>query len=165
MTSTKVDIILIRISEQRLYLLDEKDQVLIDYPVSTSLYGSGNQKDSYKTPLGLHCIKEKIGDGCPENEVFIGRKPQGVLDDLIANNVGLSEDIITSRILWLEGLQPGVNQGGDVDTCERHIYIHGTPDEESIGYPASHGCIRMNNQHVIDLYDRVETGCAVNIID
>ncbi|MDH5472370.1 MAG: L,D-transpeptidase [Gammaproteobacteria bacterium] len=165
MTSSRVDIILIRISEQRLYLLDEKDQVLVEYPVSTSLYGTGNQQDSYQTPLGLHRIKEKIGDGMPAGEVFIGRQPQGLLDDLIANNVGLSEDIITSRILWLEGLQAGINQGGDVDTYQRYIYIHGTVDEDSIGHPASHGCIRMRNQDVIDLYDRVDIGCAVNIID
>lgn len=162
---SRVDIILIRISEQRLYLLDEKDSILIDYPVSTSLYGVGNQKDSYKTPLGLHCIKEKIGDDMPENEVFIGRQPQGLLDDLIANNVGLSEDIITSRILWLDGLQPGINKEGDVDSYDRYIYIHGTVDEESIGTPASHGCIRMRNRDVIDLYDRVDIGCAVKIID
>ena len=136
-----------------------------DYPVSTSLYGVGNLKDSYKTPLGLHCIKEKIGDDMPENEVFIGRQPQGLLDDLIANNVGLSEDIITSRILWLDGLQPGINKEGDVDTYDRYIYIHGTVDEESIGTPASHGCIRMRNRDVIDLYDRVDIGCVVKIID
>ena len=162
---SRVDIILIRISEQRLYLLDEKDSILIDYPVSTSLYGAGNQKDSYQTPLGLHCIKEKIGDDMPENEVFIGRQPQGLLDDLIANNVGLSEDVITSRILWLDGLQPGINKEGDVDSYDRYIYIHGTVDEESIGSPASHGCIRMRNRDVIDLYDRVDIGCAVKIID
>ena len=162
---SRVDIILIRISEQRLYLLDEKDGILHDYPVSTSLYGAGNKKDSYQTPLGLHCIKEKIGDDMPENEVFIGRQPQGLLDDLIANNVGLSEDIITSRILWLDGLQPGINKQDDVDSYERYIYIHGTADEESIGCPASHGCIRMRNRDVIDLYDRVNIGCVVKIVD
>lgn len=164
MTSS-INIILINITEQRLYLLDDKDRLLAEYPVSTSLYGPGSQKDSFRTPLGLHYIKEKIGDNMPEYEVFVGRQPQGVLDDLIANDVGLSEDIITSRILWLEGLQPGINKGGEVDTYERYIYIHGTADEESIGYPASHGCIRMLNQDVIDLYDRVETGCTVNIIE
>ena len=162
---SRVDIILIRISEQRLYLLDEKDKVLIDYPVSTSRFGVGNKQGSYKTPLGLHCIKEKIGDAMPAGEVFVGRQPQGLLDELRASNKDLPEDIITSRILWLDGLQPGLNKNDDVDTYQRYIYIHGTADEGNIGQPVSHGCIRMRNQDVIDLYGRVEQGCAVNIVD
>ncbi|MDH5765629.1 MAG: L,D-transpeptidase [Gammaproteobacteria bacterium] len=162
MTSS-VNIILIRISEQHMYLLDDKDRVLFDYQVSTSRFGSGNKEGSYQTPLGLHLIKEKIGGDMPAGEVFIARQAQGVLDDLKEGGSELPEDIITSRILWLEGLEPGINQGGDVDTFQRYIYIHGTPDEDNIGKPVSHGCIRMRNQDVIDVFDRVQTGCIVKI--
>lgn len=164
MTSSK-NIILIQISKQHLYLLDDNEQVLEDYPVSTSRYGIGNKEGSFKTPPGLHCIKEKIGHDMPVGEVFIGRQPQGVLDDLRAEGVQLPDDIITSRILWLDGLEPGVNKEGDVDTYQRYIYIHGTADEHDIGKPVSHGCIRMRNQDVIDLFERVETGCIVKIVE
>jgi hypothetical protein len=139
------------------------DRLLKRYPVSTSMHGPGCQCGSYRTPLGQHCISEKIGAGAPLNEVFIGRQPQGVLDELRASQVALPDDLITSRILWLSGLEIGVNQGGEVDTHERYIYIHGTPEEDLIGTPVSHGCIRMRNADVIELFDQVETGCPVLI--
>lgn len=135
----------------------------MSYPVSTSSYGPGNQNGSFKTPLGEHSIAQKIGDGCPVNEVFIGRQPQGVLDDIKSSDKVLSDDIITSRILRLQGEEPGVNQGADIDSYQRYIYIHGTPEEGKIGQPASHGCVRMRNQDVIDLYEQVDVHCRVLI--
>ena len=155
--------LLIRISEQKLYLLDELEEVIQQYTVSTSKYGIGSEDGSFKTPKGKHRISEKIGETAPRNEVFIGRQGQGVLEDLLAQKIDLPEDIITSRILWLDGLEPGVNQGGNLDTYQRYIYIHGTHEEDKIGTPVSHGCIRMRNDDVIDLFDQVDEGCEVII--
>ncbi|MDQ1362536.1 MAG: hypothetical protein QG652_396 [Pseudomonadota bacterium] len=158
------DQLIISIRQQRLYFYRD-DRLLKEYPVSTSRFGIGSQSGSYRTPLGKHCIAEKIGADALCHEVFIGRQPQGVLQDLQCNQVALPDDLITSRILWLAGLEPGCNQGGDVDTRDRYIYIHGTPEEHLIGTPVSHGCIRMRNADVIELFDLVETGCAVEITD
>ncbi|MDH5485676.1 MAG: L,D-transpeptidase [Gammaproteobacteria bacterium] len=153
----------ISIAEQQLYLQDASGRVIKQYPVSTSQYGTGNREGSFMTPLGQHCIHQKIGTGAARNEVFVGRVPMGVLDELQAAHEPLPEDIITSRILWLRGLEPGINQGGDVDSFQRYIYIHGTNEEDSIGTPASHGCIRMRNEDVIELYDAVDVDCLVTI--
>jgi len=155
--------LLIRISEQQLYLLDELEEVVQKYSISTSKYGAGNKEGSFQTPTGRHYIKEKIGDQAAMNEVFAGRKPLGVLEDLQAQQADLPEDIITSRIMWLQGMESGVNEGGDVDSYQRYIYIHGTSEEDKIGTAASHGCIRMCNDDVIDLFDQIETGCEVLI--
>lgn len=153
----------IKISEQKLYLQDAEQTVIKTYPISSSAFGIGNQSGSYKTPLGEHIIVEKIGDAAAEMEVFIARKPRGKLSELEKQEITLPEDIITSRILWLQGQQPGINQGGDVDSYQRYIYIHGTSEEDKIGRPASHGCIRMMNADVIELYDLVSPGCPVSI--
>lgn len=158
-----IDRIQVNLSEQKLYLLDKNQQVINEYPISSSAYGIGNQSGSLQTPLGEHSIAEKIGEHAPEMEVFIGRQPQGILPDLIEKSVVLPEDIITSRILWLEGCELGLNKGGDVDSHQRYIYIHGTSEEEKIGSPASHGCIRMKNADVIELFDLVDIGCSVTI--
>ena len=153
----------ISIADQTLVLLDEDAQVLKRYPVSTSKYGAGCENGSEKTPLGLHRIKDKIGGAMPVNEVFIGRLPHGSLEECIERGVELPDDVITSRIMWLEGMQPGRNQGGYVDTYQRYIYIHGTSEEDKIGTPASIGCIRMRNEDVVELYRLVETGTEVLI--
>jgi len=155
--------LLIRISEQMLYVLDELEEVVQRYPVSTSKFGVGNKDGSFRTPTGKHCVKQKIGEQASINEVFVGREPLGVLDELRAEQIDLPEDIITSRIMWLQGLEPGVNLGNDIDSYQRYIYIHGTSEEDKIGTAASHGCIRMRNEDVIDLFDQVETGCEVLI--
>ena len=155
----------INVAEQQLSLLDEAGVVLRQYPVSTSRYGTGNQQGSEKTPLGLHRIKDKIGGAMPVNEVFIGRVPHGSLEECKGRGVDLPDDVIMSRILWLEGMEPGRNQGGYVDSYQRYIYIHGTNHEASIGAPASIGCIRMRNQDVVDLYRLVEIGSEVLIED
>jgi L,D-transpeptidase YbiS len=158
-----VNTIRINIAEQKLYLCDEDGGVLSEYPVSTSKYGTGNADGSNQTPLGLHRIKDKIGGAMPVNEVFIGREPQGTLQECIERGAELPEDVITSRILWLEGMEPGRNRGGYVDSYQRYIYIHGTSDEENIGRPASIGCIRMRNNDIVELYRLVDTGSEVMI--
>lgn len=155
--------IYIKVSEQKLYLLDEEGEARREYPVSTSKYGVGNENGSEKTPLGLHRIRNKVGGSLPINMVLVGREPMGLLEDCVNQGTELPEDVITSRILWLEGMEPGKNQGGYVDTYNRYIYIHGTSEENKIGTPASIGCIRMRNQDVIDLYRLVDIGTEVLI--
>jgi len=155
--------IYIKVSEQKLYLVDEEGETQREYPVSTSKYGVGNENGSEKTPLGLHRIRDKIGGSLPINMVLVGREPKGILEDCVNQGMELPEDVITSRVLWLEGMEPGKNQGGYVDTYNRYIYIHGTSEEDKIGTPASIGCIRMRNQDVIDLYRLVDIGTEVLI--
>lgn len=153
----------ISISQQQLSLFSEEGELLEQYPVSTSKYGTGNQNGSQQTPLGLHRIQNKLGGAMPVNEVYIGRLPHGNLDECIERGVELPDDVIMSRIMWLEGMEPGHNKGGYVDTHERYIYIHGTNHEELIGTPSSIGCIRMRNQDVVNLYRLVEIGSEVLI--
>ena len=153
----------INVTQQQLRLLDEEGNLLHQYPVSTSKYGTGSENGSEKTPLGLHRIKEKMGGAMPINEVFIGRIPNGNLEECTQRGVDLPDDVIMSRILWLEGMEPGRNQGGYVDTYQRYIYNHGTNHEESIGTPSSIGCVRMRNEDVVDLFRLVEVGSEVLI--
>ena len=160
---SQISHIIVKVSQQKLYCCDDEEKVLFEYPVSTSSFGMGNKNGSFMTPLGEHSIAQKIGADCAINEVFIGRVPQGELEALQAAGKTLPEDIITSRILWLEGKEPGVNNGEGIDSYQRYIYIHGTSEEKKIGLPASHGCIRMRNQDVIDLFDQVDEGCRVLI--
>ncbi len=156
--------ITIDISEQKLHLYcnyRNGKQEVKTYPVSTSKYGIGSAAGSNKTPLGLHRIKNKIGDGVPQNTIFKARRNTGIKAIINQPNSG---DLVTSRIMWLTGLEPGKNSGRGVDSYKRYIYIHGTAEEEKIGEVASHGCIRMYNKDVIDLYDRVDEGTKVEII-
>lgn len=147
--------ITVNIAKQLLSLYED-EQLLVEYPVSTSAYGIGNREASLKTPLGHHRVCEKIGDDMPADEVFIGRIPQGRLADLRQQERQLPEDIITARILRLVGMEPGVNRGEGIDSFQRYIYIHGTSDEERISEPVSHGCIRMRNDDIIDLFNKIE---------
>ncbi len=138
--------------KQQLMLIDIDDSECKTYPVSTAAKGIGNLTNSNKTPFGLHKIKQKIGGGQPKGMVFKGRESTGrISDELDARLL----DEITSRILWLDGLEPGVNRGGDRDSFERFIYIHGTSDEKRIGEAVSIGCIRMKNDDVIELFDEL----------
>lgn len=159
----KHDGILVRVSEQCLFVFNQQGDVIRQFPVSTSCYGIGSENGSFKTPVGRHVIREKIGADAPINEVFIGRQARGVLDELVQQQVELPEDIITTRIMWLDGQEPGLNKGGQVDSYQRYIYIHGTHEEDKIGTPASHGCIRMRNEDVIELFNMVDIGCTVLI--
>ena len=154
--------ILVDISEQRLYL-KSGEQTLVSYPISTSKYGEGSKENSFKTPLGNHIIKEKIGENAPINTIFISRINTKNIASIENKPKNTENDYVTSRIMWLEGEENGVNKGPGIDSYERYIYIHGTHEEGLIGVKASHGCIRMFNVDVIDLYDRIYNGTKVII--
>lgn len=152
----------ISIAEQRLYLLSPGEPTRV-WPVSTAANGAGEREGSGCTPRGAHYIRACIGDGAPLNAVFVGRRPSGEIysPDLAARYPG--RDWILTRILWLCGLEPGFNRLGDRDTQRRYIYIHGTPDSEPLGVPRSHGCIRMHNQDLLELFECVQPGTRVDI--
>lgn len=155
-------LIKVSVSQQRLELYDD-DTLLRSYSVATAKNGVGEIKGSEQTPRGWHTIRAKIGDGRPANTVFVGRRPTG---ETFSN--GMREqfprrDWILTRILWLSGLEPGVNRLGQVDTMRRYIYIHGCPDSDEMGAPSSHGCVKMRNSDVIDLFDRVPARTRVLI--
>ncbi|WEJ61592.1 L,D-transpeptidase [Thiomicrorhabdus lithotrophica] len=153
----------VSISEQTLELFNNEELVKA-YSISTALNGSGCQKDSGQTPLGKHIIRAKIGANTPINSVFVGRRPTGeIFNEQLAQEFP-HRDWILSRILWLSGNEKGVNRLGNVDTMQRYIYIHGTPDSEPMGVPISHGCIRMRNNEIIELFDLIEIQTPVEII-
>ena len=156
------NIIIVDISEQRLYLYSNND-LIQSFPVSTSKYGEGQTENSFKTPLGLHEIKEKIGHKAPINTIFTARVNTNKRADVQIKQNDTEDDFVTSRILWLEGLEDGINRGLGVDSYNRYIYIHGTHEEGLIGQKASHGCIRMFNNDVIELFDIVSEGTKVQI--
>lgn len=154
----------IQISTQQLELLDDKGKLLRHYPVSTAAKGAGETCGSHCTPRGRHIIRAKIGAGQPENAVFVRRRPTG---EIYTPELGMrfpERDWILTRILWLSGCEAGFNRLGDNDTMRRYIYIHGTPDTAGIGFPGSHGCIRMRNTDLVDLFDLVPAGTTVEII-
>jgi L,D-transpeptidase YbiS len=153
-------IIKIIISSQKLYLINE-GQLISTYQVSTSRYGTGQKKNSYQTPLGLHVIRAKIGINCPKNAVFKARRWSGELYD---SDDALDDPILT-RIMWLSGLELGYNRSGTLDTMRRYIYIHGTPDINMIGKPMSMGCVRMSSDDVIDLFNMVQVGTRVEVVE
>jgi len=155
--------ILIDISKQKLFIKTPNDKIIAEYIISTALNGPGEKNGSNQTPRGRHIISEKIGSDLPIFTVFSSRKPTGEIWSLNLEKKFPNHDWILSRILWLSGTEDGINCGGDVDTKLRYIYIHGTHDEKNIGTPNSHGCIRMKNADVIDLFDRVNVGDNVYI--
>lgn len=162
-TSTLIPCYLdISIPAQRLVISDG-ERILRSYEVSTALKGAGEQKGSYCTPRGWHRIRAKIGEGQPLNAVFVGRRPTGEIYSPELQQHHPDRDWILTRILWLGGLEPGRNRYGNVDSTWRYIYIHGTPDELMDGTPASHGCIRMKNADIADLFARVTAGMKVYI--
>ena len=152
----------ISIPEQRLEVL-EAQRVMATYPVSTARNGPGERLGSGCTPRGWHRIRIKIGAGLPLNTVFVGRRPTGEIyhPELAARYP--ERDWILTRILWLTGLEPGLNQGGDHDTLRRFIYIHGCPDSAPMGQPLSHGCIRMRNRDLLELFEQANAGDRVLI--
>lgn len=154
--------LLIDLPSQTLRLIEDGREALC-YPVSTAANGPGERRDSGCTPRGLHVIRACIGAGLPRGAVLRGRRPTGELwtPEFAAAHPG--RDWILSRILWLSGLQPGFNRLGDVDTMRRYIYIHGTGDDQPMGVPRSHGCIRMRNDDIIALFERVRAGDRVDI--
>lgn len=152
----------ISIADQRLLVIDGQ-KVVATYPVSTAKNGPGELKGSECTPTGWHQIRAKIGDGAPIHSVFVARRPTGEIYSPELVEQYPTRDWILSRILWLGGLEAGKNRYGKVDSSWRYIYIHGCPDQEMRGEPASHGCIRMLNADVIALFNQVKAGCKVLI--
>jgi lipoprotein-anchoring transpeptidase ErfK/SrfK len=152
----------ITLSGQRLRLWEE-GAVAREYRVSTAANGAGERWGSEKTPRGWHRIRAKIGAGCDSGTVFVARRPTGERYSSALAARYPQRDWILTRILWLCGEEPGKNRLGDVDTMRRFIYIHGCPDSEAMGKPGSHGCVRMRNQDVIELFDRVPAGLPVLI--
>ena len=154
--------IVIDIASQRLSLYSA-DQWMQDYAISTAKNGTGQENGSGCTPLGEHTIRAKIGSNSPIGTVFIGRRPTGEMFNPDLANLYPTRDWILTRILWLSGREHGLNRCGSVDTLRRYIYIHGCPDDAPMGTPESHGCIRMRNEDVVDLFDRVRVGTVVRI--
>jgi lipoprotein-anchoring transpeptidase ErfK/SrfK len=146
-----------------LYLYEDS-KLLKTYPVSTATKGVGNVNNSYKTPPGLHRIKEMVGGGAPVGTRFRWMKNQGEVIPIYRDERKSDGDYILTRIMRLEGLEPGINKGPGIDSYDRHIYIHGTQEEGYIGRPASKGCIRMKNSDIAELYNMASTGTLVEII-
>ena len=157
--------LLISIANQTLTLFDDADQVLARYPVSTASRGAGELRGSNCTPCGKHLIRARIGAGQPINAVFVARRPSGEVYSPELAAAFPERDWILSRILWLSGCEPGRNRLGSVDTMRRYIYIHGCPDTATVGVPESHGCIRMRNEDIVELFDRVPIYTSVEITE
>ncbi|MCD8533405.1 MAG: L,D-transpeptidase [Verrucomicrobia bacterium] len=154
--------LVVSISEQKLLLMRESTPVRT-YIVSTSKFGIGSESGSNKTPLGMHKICFKTGEGVPVGGIFKARQFTGSTATIHTDETDVPQDLITSRIMWLEGLEPGLNKGDGIDSYKRYIYIHGTNEEGLIGHPSSHGCVRMKNQEVVELYSLVSQGTLVYI--
>ncbi len=153
-------LIVVKIDTQELFFL-KKGLIQEKFSVSTSVYGTGSEENSFKTPLGKHVIGEKIGEDKPLGAILKGRKWTGAIANIIKEPIDTDFDVVTSRILWLNGLEKGLNLGLGVDSKSRYIYIHGTIEEGLIGKPASNGCIRMYNSDVITLFDKVDINTQV----
>lgn len=145
-------------SEQQSLYVMQQSQRMHAYVISTALNGTGCDQGSYQTPVGVHCIANKIGRQKLSGMIFSARQPTGEIAQVLSDDTDSGLDLITSRILWLKGCEPGLNQGEGVDSYQRHIYIHGTNEEGRLGRAVSHGCIRMANEDVIALFDMVNEG-------
>ena len=152
-------ILVLRIETQTMQFY-RNGELVASYVISTSKRPPSNVKDSLGTPRGLHTIAERIGGGQPSGIVFKARVPTGKHFSELPD-ADQHPNLITSRILWLRGLEPGVNQGGNVDTYERYIYIHGTNHENRLGTPQSAGCVLMSNREIVELHEDVRAGDLV----
>jgi len=159
MVKKRIDI---KAATQKLFCY-ENDNLLYTYSISTGKHGLGEQRDSECTPRGPHQIHSIIGQGHAMNSVFVARDWTGEVYTPELAQAFPERDWILTRILRLEGLEPGRNQGGHVDTFERFIYIHGTPDSTALGVPGSHGCVRMHNQAIVALAEWAHVGTQVLI--
>lgn len=155
----------IDLATQTLELRDEAGGCLRRYTVSTARNGAGELSGSGCTPRGSHRIRAKIGAGLPVGSVLVGRRPTGEVWSPALAAQFPERDWILTRILWLCGNETGFNRGGTQDSQRRYIYIHGTPDDQPMGVPRSHGCIRMSNVDVLDLFERVSPYTQVDIAD
>ena len=150
----------VQVSIQKMFIYQD-GQLIDTYSISTGKNGVGEMRNSEQTPRGLHIIRAKIGAYCAPNTVFVGRRSTGEIYTPELRVKYPERDWILTRIFWLSGLEKNKNRLGNVDTMQRYIYIHGTDDENTIGTPLSHGCIRMRNQDVIDLFKKVTVGESV----
>jgi L,D-transpeptidase YbiS len=153
----------INIHTQALDLLKENGSLIKRYSISTSKNGAGEANGSYCTPRGRHIIRAKIGGGEAVNTVFVERRPTGEIYSAELAKRFPGRDWILTRILWLSGCEPGHNRLGNVDTMRRAIYIHGSPDSATMGKPGSHGCVRMRNPDIVELFDLVPVLTPVEI--
>lgn len=153
----------IDIPSQRMTVVDKHGTVLMETAVSTASNGAGEHRDSERTPRGRHVVRAKIGAGLPCNAVLVGRRPTGEIYGPELRQQFPKRDWILTRILWLSGLEPSKNRLGEVDTMRRYIYIHGSPADDVMGVPTSHGCIKLSNEDVIRLFDITPVGTSVNI--
>ena len=157
------ELLFISIQNQKLYHI-KNEKIINTFIISSSEYGVGSKAGSNKTPLGLHQVKEKHGKNTPIKGKMVGRVFYGDIATIYTDRTKSKTDDVTSRILWLEGMEEGKNKGKGIDSYKRYIYIHGTSEEGRLGIPASHGCIRMKNKEVIDLYKIIEVGTLVLIL-
>lgn len=155
----------ISIARQCLTLFDGAGREIRRYEVSTARNGAGERNGSYCTPRGMHLIRAKIGADQPPNTVFVSRRPTGEIYTAALGEQFPGRDWMLTRILWLSGCEPGFNRLGEVDTMRRYIYIHGSPDSVEMGRPGSIGCVRMRNADLIELFDQVPPGTAVDILE
>ena len=155
--------LLISIARQEMDVLADDGSRLATYPVSTGKAGVGEQRGSYRTPRGRHLIRAKIGGDQPVNTVFVRRRPTGEQWTPEFAERFPGRDWILTRILWLSGCEPGFNRLGEVDTMRRYVYIHGSPDTAEMGTPGSHGCVRMRNADIIELFEQVPCYTEVEI--
>jgi len=156
-TEKSIDIDIAK-QELRLFL---GDSLLSSYSISTAKNGVGQKMGSECTPMGQHIIRAKIGEEAAENAVFVGRRETGEIFSEELRKKNPDRDWILTRILWLSGIEKGKNRAGEVDTMRRYIYIHGCPDSDSFSEPSSHGCVKMRNKDIIELYENVEAGIHV----
>lgn len=154
----------ISIKKQNLTLFDG-DRQFKQYSISTAKNGPGEFMDSECTPCGKHIVFEKIGEGAEVNSVFVGRVATGEIYEPALREQHPQRDWILTRILWLSGIEEGKNKGGKLDSHDRYIYLHGSPDDVDMGKPGSRGCVRMRNNEIIELFDLIEVGAEVVIND
>lgn len=157
-------VVIVDIATQQLHLV-VNNSVRQSYDISTSKYGIGSESGSNKTPLGAHYVKRRYGNEAQALTIFKGRKNTGETASVEYEARATGDDFVTTRVLWLKGLESGKNTGEGVDSYKRYIYIHGTHEEGLIGQPASHGCIRMRNSDVIELFGQTPTGSMVYIAE
>jgi L,D-transpeptidase YbiS len=160
----KVNRIQINLSSQTLKLFAQ-DELIKEYPVSSAKNGAGEIMDSECTPRGNHIIAEKIGANCQANAVFVGRRASGEIYESSLREKFPERDWILTRILWLRGTELGRNLGANVDSYDRYIYIHGTPEDVDMSICGSRGCVRIQNNDIIELFDLVDEGASVIITE
>lgn len=157
--------LIVSVADQNAELFDDAGVLVRRYPVSTAAKGVGEMRDSFRTPRGRHIVRAKIGAGQPPGAVFVRRRPTGEIYSNALHDLAPQRDWILSRILWLSGCQPGFNRLGRVDTMRRYIYLHGTPERTPLGRPGSHGCIRMANRDIIELFELLPIRSEVEIVE